>query len=153
MQRSLFILISLSTQVHSNSDDINSDNENVLSTMFIKNDVKSLDPSTARYSGTVIEHELLEDSQVSNLNDLLRSQSAILIRQSSPQVMTSLNIRGSGGAGQGMLTLDGIPLFGNFTGAYSLSHYPLDTLDQVLITRGNGDDWHGSRSLGGGIHL
>ncbi|MEN9897627.1 MAG: hypothetical protein RLZZ66_1276 [Pseudomonadota bacterium] len=149
-----FILMSLSTQVQSNSDDINnSDNVNILSTMFIKNDIKSLNPSTAMYSSTVIEDELLENNQATDLNDILRSQSAISIRQSSAQVMTSLNIRGSGGAGQGMLTLDGIPLFGNFTGAYSLSHYPLDTLDQVLITRGNGDDWHGSRSLGGGIHL
>jgi hypothetical protein len=45
----------------------------------------------------VIGNALLED----NRNNLLRSQAAILIRQSSAQVMTSINIYGPSGAGQG----------------------------------------------------
>jgi len=82
----------------------------------------------------------------------LRSQGGLRLNQGSGQTPTGINLRGAGG-GQGLVTLDGVPLFGNFAGAYSLSHYALDALDRVTVTRGSGGERHGSRTLGGAIHL
>ncbi len=95
----------------------------------------------------------LQANEMANLNGVLRNQSGLNLVQGSGQMMTALSLRGAGGSGQGMITLDGVPLFGNFAGFYSLSHYSLDALDKVTVTRGSGGERHGSRTLGGAIHL
>lgn len=88
-----------------------------------------------------------------DLNGVLRNQTGLMLNQSTAQSATGISLRGAGSGGQGMVTLDGVPLFGNFAGFYSLSHYSLDALDRVTITRGAGGERHGSRTLGGAIHL
>jgi len=88
-----------------------------------------------------------------NLNGVLKSQTGLTLNQGSAQMTTGISLRGAGSGGQGLLTLDGVPLFGNFAGFYSLSHYALDALDRVTVTRGSGGERHGSRTLGGAIHL
>lgn len=95
----------------------------------------------------------LQAAEMPNLNAALRSQGGLSLIQGSGQMMTGISFRGAGGGGQGLLTLDGIPLFANFAGFYSLSHYSLDALDKVTVTRGPGGERHGSRALGGAIHL
>jgi len=88
-----------------------------------------------------------------DLNGVLRNQTGLMLNQGSGQMMTGISLRGAGGGGQGLLTLDDVPLFGNFAGFYSLSHYSPDALDRVTVTRGPGGERHGSRTLGGAIHL
>lgn len=95
----------------------------------------------------------LQATGKADLNGVLRSQTGLMLNQGSGQMMTGISLRGAGSGGQGMVTLDGVPLFGNFAGLYSLSHYPLDALDKVTVTRGPGGERHGSRTLGGAIHL
>ncbi|MGR9012116.1 MAG: TonB-dependent receptor, partial [Gammaproteobacteria bacterium] len=95
----------------------------------------------------------LQATEMPNLNGILKSQSGLMLNQGSGQTPTGISLRGAGGSGQGMVTLDGVPLFGNFAGVYSLNHYALDALDKVTITRGSGGERHGSRTLGGAIHL
>ncbi len=95
----------------------------------------------------------LQAGEMHNLNGVLRNQGGMMLNQGSGQMMTGISMRGAGGGGQGLITLDGVPLFANFAGFYSLSHYALDALDRVTVTRGPGGDRHGSRSLGGAIHL
>ena len=126
-----------------------SDENHLFSPMVILIDTVE---STAN-AQTVLTRDELDSEQMPDINNVLRSQSGITINQGSGQMMSSISLRGSGGAGQGLLTLDGIPLFGNFAGLYSLSHYSLDALDQISLTRGTGGDRHGSRTLGGTIHL
>jgi vitamin B12 transporter len=100
-----------------------------------------------------LNREALQSSGMPNLNGVLKSQTGLMINQGSGQMMSGFSMRGAGSGGQGMLTLDGVPLFGNFAGFYSLSHYALDSFDRVTVTRGSGGERHGSRSLGGAIHL
>ncbi len=100
-----------------------------------------------------IDREALQASGMSDVNGVLRGQSGLMLNQGSGQMVTGMSLRGAGGGGQGLLTLDGVPLFANFAGFYSLSHYALDAFDRVTVTRGPGGERHGSRSLGGAIHL
>ncbi|MCX7093582.1 MAG: TonB-dependent receptor plug domain-containing protein [Methylobacter sp.] len=100
-----------------------------------------------------LNREDLQAAETPNLNAALRTQGGLSLIQGSGQMMTGISFRGAGGGGQGLLTLDGIPLFANFAGFYSLSHYSLDALDKVTVTRGPGGERHGSRALGGAIHL
>ncbi len=46
-----------------------------------------------------------------------------------------------------------MPLFGNFTSFFPLSHYPLDLLDRVRVIRGNDEEQTSSRTLGGSLNL
>ncbi|MGZ5044266.1 MAG: TonB-dependent receptor [Methylobacter sp.] len=100
-----------------------------------------------------LDRDALQATEMPNLNGALKSQSGLMLNQGSAQTATGISLRGAGSGGQGMLTLDGVPLFGNFAGFYSLSHYALDALDRVTVTRGSGGERHGSRTLGGAIHL
>ncbi|MDO9268176.1 MAG: TonB-dependent receptor plug domain-containing protein [Methylobacter sp.] len=99
-----------------------------------------------------LDRNALQATEMPNLNGVLRSQGGLMLSQGSGQMMTGISLRGASG-GQGLLTLDGVPLFANFAGFYSLSHYSLDALDRVTVTRGSGGERHGSRTLGGAIHL
>ncbi|MDO9048818.1 MAG: TonB-dependent receptor plug domain-containing protein [Methylobacter sp.] len=99
-----------------------------------------------------LDRDALQATEMPNLNGVLRSQGGLMLNQGSGQMPTGISLRGAGG-GQGMITLDGVPLFNNFAGFYSLSHYSLDALDRVTVTRGSGGERHGSRTLGGAIHL
>lgn len=99
-----------------------------------------------------LNQDELQATGMSNLNGALRSQGGLTLNQGSGQMPTGISLRGASG-GQGLVTLDGVPLFANFAGFYSLSHYALDALDRVTVTRGSGGERHGSRTLGGAIHL
>jgi len=100
-----------------------------------------------------LNRDALQATGMPDLNGVLRSQTGLMLNQGSGQMMTGLSLRGAGSGGQGMVTLDGVPLFANFAGFYSLNHYALDALDRVTVTRGPGGERHGSRALGGAIHL
>ena len=102
---------------------------------------------------TEFERDDLQATQMPDLNNVLKNQPGLVINQANPQMMSSISLRGAGGAGQGLFTLDGVPLFGGLAGFFSLSHYPADALGKVTITRGASGDKHGSRTLGGAIHL
>lgn len=137
-----------------------------LSTMAIASDDKiSLSPMAVyddpAYPGLAeqprmrnqLDRDDLQAVEMPNLNGVLRNQGGLMLNQGSGQMMTAISLRGAGGGGQGLITLDGVPLFANFAGFYSLSHYALDALDRVTVTRGSGGERHGSRTLGGAIHL
>ena len=64
----------------------------------------------------------LQSAEMPDLNNVLKNEAGITLNQGSGQTTTAITIRGSGGNGQGLVTLDGVPLFGNFAGMFSLSH-------------------------------
>ena len=100
-----------------------------------------------------LDREQLQANPRENLNYVIKNQPGITAHQSSSETMSNISLRGAGGAGQGMFTLDGVPLFGNFAGFFSLGQYPIDALENVTVTKGMGGDKHGSRTLGGSFHL
>ncbi len=100
-----------------------------------------------------LDREKLQAHPRENLNYVIKNQPGITAHQSSSETMSNISLRGAGGAGQGIFTLDGVPLFGNFAGFFSLGQYPIDALENVIITKGMGGDKHGSRTLGGSFHL
>lgn len=98
-----------------------------------------------------LDRETFQADEMPDLNSVLRSQSGIMVNQGSGQMASNLNLRGAGG--QGMVTLDGVPLFSDFVGVYSLQRYPLDVFESITVTRGFSGDSQNSRTLGGAIHL
>ncbi len=108
--------------------------------------------STAQLTTELTSNDF-QQMETPDLNNVLKNEAGLTINQGSPQMTTAILMRGAGGNGQGMITLDGVPLFGNFAGMFSLSHYPLDAFDQVTITRGSELNQSSSRTLGGAIHL
>jgi vitamin B12 transporter len=114
-----------------------------------RTDPELIDPPQMRNQ---LGRDSLQAAEMPDLNSVLKKQSGLTLTQGTGQIPTKISLRGSSG-GQGLITLDGVPLFGNIAGYYSLSHYPLDALDQVTVTRGSGGERHGSRTLGGAIHL
>jgi len=62
-------------------------------------------------------HDDLHEVELPDLNGILRQEPSITINQGSGQMASNLSFRGAGG--QGMLTLDGVPLFSDFVGVAS----------------------------------
>lgn len=101
---------------------------------------------------SVFERKDLLASGKADLNLLIRGATGVHFTQNTAGAASGLTLRGAGG-GSGLVTLDGVPLFNNFTGFFSLSHYPLDLLERVQLARGPGGERHGSRALGGSLNL
>jgi outer membrane cobalamin receptor len=142
-----FLLLSLSTTVFADNDTV------FLRSMTIYGEQLSDELVDSARMQNDLSRVDLQTTQTPDLNSTLKSQPGLMLGQGSGQMMNTMTMRGAGGSGQGLLTLDGVPLFGNFAGFFSLSHYPLDALEKVTIKRGSGGERHGSRSLGGAIHL
>ncbi len=64
------------------------------------------------------DREKLQANPRENLNNVIKSQPCVTAHQGSSETMSNVSLRGAGGAGQGMFTLDGVPLFGNFAGFF-----------------------------------
>ena len=142
----------------------------VLVFLFCKNvsgdELTELDPITI-YDGKSVTEEIANPTKMEiefdreklqaipreNLNNVIKSQPGVMAHQGTGDTISNITLRGAGGSGQGMFTLDGVPLFGSFAGFFSLGQYPIDALENVTITKGMGGDKHGSRTLGGSFHL
>ena len=101
---------------------------------------------------TVLDRATLNSGYAADLNGALRGLGSVGLGQGNAGLTSNLILRGASG-GLGLVTLDGVPLFNNFTSFFPLSHYPLDMLDSVGVTRGVGGERYGSRTLGGSINL
>ncbi len=119
--------------------------------MIITNHATENIPSPA-YSSTEFNRASLDAVNRADLNGVLRGLPSTGLSQANGSSASSLTLRGAGG-GLGLVNLDGIPLFGNFTGFFPLSHYPLDLLNRVSVARGNDETQSSSRTLGGAINL
>ena len=95
--------------------------------------------------------EDLKRMELSDLNGILRQESSVTVSQGSSQMTSNLSLRGAGG--QGMMTIDGVPIFSAFVGVYSLQRHALDSFDSLTVTRGFSGEQQASRTLGGSIHL
>jgi len=119
--------------------------------MIVSNDATD-NPHHAPNSNTIINRASLDAVNRADLNGLLRGLPSTGLSQSNGSTTSGVTLRGAGG-GLGLVNLDGIPLFGTFTGYFPLSHYPLDLLDRVSVARGNDQAQGSSRTLGGAINL
>jgi vitamin B12 transporter len=98
-----------------------------------------------------LDQQALHQTELPDLNGVLRQNPSVTLNQGSAQMASNLSLRGAGG--QGMLTLDGVPLFSDFVGVYSLQRYSIDELDRVTVSRSFDGSSTNSRTLGGAIHL
>jgi len=99
-------------------------------------------------STTRFNREALSALNKADLNSALRGLGGVGVSQGTPATNSNIILRGASG-GLGLVNLDGVPLFGNFTGFFPLSHYPLDLLEQVNVSRGFNGEQNSSRTLGG----
>ncbi len=115
---------------------------------------ESIEPTEAQLTSvtTHFNRDTLSRLYKPDLNSVLRGLGSVGISQGSPSTATNVILRGASG-GLGLVNFDGVPLFGNFTGFFPLSHYPLDLLDKVTVSRGFNGEQNSSRALGGSINL
>lgn len=109
-------------------------------------------PVNTADNSTPISRDAIANSKTTNLNGLLQGQNSVQLKQSNASTATGIIIGGASG-GLGLITLDGVPMFGTLTGSYSLHHLPADFIQKFTIQRGLGGEHYGSRTLGGAIHL
>ncbi len=101
---------------------------------------------------SIIDSDQLAHDKVVDLNAPLYKSPGIVLTQGKTSGVTGITIRGASG-GQGLLSLDGVPLFANFAGFYSLRLFPSHLLDKVQINRGFDPSLNASRTLGGSIQM
>jgi vitamin B12 transporter len=94
----------------------------------------------------------IETTTASDVADMTNGQPGLQLNQSKPGSGATVALKGASG-GLGLLTLDGIPLFGNFAAYYSLGNYSLDVIESISISRNEGLPLENSRTLGGVIQL
>lgn len=99
-----------------------------------------------------INREQLEASHASDIVAPLYATNGLNIAQGKASSLGSISLRGASG-GQGLLSFDGVPLFANLAGFYSLRHFPTDVVDAIQIDRGFSQALNQSRTLGGSIQL
>lgn len=119
--------------------------------IIVSNDANDSINNTA-HSSTEFNRASLDAVNRADLNGVLRGLPSTGISQSNGNSASNIILRGAGG-GLGLVNLDGIPLFGNFTAFFPLSHYPLDLLNRVSVDRGHDEAQSSSRTLGGAINL
>ncbi len=101
---------------------------------------------------TEFNRETLDVQNKPDLNSTLRGLSSVGISQGTLGMATNVILRGASG-GLGLINFDGVPLFDSFTGFFQLSHFPLDLLNNVSVSRGFNGEQNSSRTLGGSINL
>ena len=103
-------------------------------------------------SSTVFNRAALDALNRADVNGVLQGLPGTINSQASASMPSNIILRGAAG-GLGLVNLDGVPLFGNFTAFFPLSHYPLDLFNRVSVDRGNDQAQSSSRTLGGSINL
>ena len=104
------------------------------------------------FQTAVFERKLATIEQKADLFGSLRGTAGVFIGQSNASTTGNLVLRGAGG-GFGLVSLDGVPLFSSFIGAFPLSHFPIDFFDSVSFEHAQAINPSGSRTLGGSINL
>ena len=103
-------------------------------------------------NNAMINRQQLEAGKATDIIAPLYGSSSINLMQSKSSGTTSITLRGVSG-GQGLVTFDGVPLFANLAGFYSLRNFPSDAVETIQINRGFNQTINNSRTLGGSINL
>ena len=99
-----------------------------------------------------LSRESLSSSQYTDINSSLVGVESINLIQAKSSALTSITLRGASG-GQGLITFDGVPLFANLAGFYSLRHFPTEVVENLTVQRGFQPNVNNSNTLGGSISL
>ena len=111
------------------------------------------DPAIRSASVTVLDREVLEISDERDLNGVLRGLPGVTLRKTgSGTTLSTLFVRGMT-SGQGLVIVDGIPMYSAVTTGFNLSTIPVDALDRIEVVRGPLVTRYGSHALGGALLL
>ena len=110
-------------------------------------------PASAPFArNAFIEREEIDETHAPDGNALLYGQPGLKLSQNKPGATSGISLKGASG-GVGLVTFDGIPLFGNFAGTFSLQSYALNAVENIRIAAPLGEQARNSRTLGGSIEL
>ena len=87
-----------------------------------------------------------------DINASLYRLPSVMIGQNKSYGYSRATVRGVSG-GVGLVSFDGVPLFANFSGLYSMRHFPREVVDNIQVQRGFEQNISNSRTLGGSINL
>lgn len=100
---------------------------------------------------TSIDRAAIEQSGASDLADILRQQSGVVVtRTGGPGSLATASIRGSS-ANQVLVLLDGVPQNQAVSGSADLSLVRLDNVEKISVVRGAQSARYGQQALGGAI--
>ena len=112
---------------------------------------ETVDESLASVS--VISRADIEQSQASNVTELLRLQAGIdVARSGGPGQQTGLFLRGTN-ANQTLVLIDGVRAASPTTGAFAWQHLSLTDIERIEIVRGPRASLYGSDAIGGVIQI
>lgn len=101
---------------------------------------------------TMLEKKEFAASGKWDLANQLRGQTGTSVTNVTRGTPNGLMLRGVSG-GLGLLMVDDMPLYSAFTGAFTQTRLPVETLERAEIVRGAGAQRFGSQALGGTIRL
>ena len=104
-------------------------------------------------SVTVIDRDEIERRNQSTVLELLRTVPGLEVAQTGgPGKTTSVFIRG-GNSSHTLVTIDGVRVNGNTTGAFDFSDLTTDNLERIEVIRGPQGLTHGSEAVAGAVHV
>lgn len=109
-----------------------------------------------RLTQRIINPKLLDSEDIAigherSITDVLAGLPGISLNNGGFGQQTGLVMRGAGG--QGIVSLDGIPLFSSFPGLLNLDVLPTESLQKAEITYGANAAYQSFQALGGAIQL
>ncbi|WP_045224540.1 TonB-dependent receptor plug domain-containing protein [Methyloterricola oryzae] len=110
-------------------------------------------PAEGAVTRTIQDREAIERSEERDLNGVFQGLPGVTLQSSNTRTaLSGLSLRGAS-AGLGQISLDGVPLYSSTPGAFNLTGFPADSIEQVDVVRGAMAPRYGSRALGGVIRL
>jgi len=109
-------------------------------------------PSSAFATDLAIDRDDIEMLHTPDTNAQLYGQPGLKLSQNKPGAASGISLKGASG-GSGLVTFDGIPLFGNFAGTFSLQNYSLNAIENIRITSPLAQRERSGRTLGGSLEL
>lgn len=127
--------------------------EKSLPTMIVTADRIANDASQVSADTTVITRKEIEQSQKSNVADLLRGQVGINVAASGgPGKATSVFLRGAN-SGQTLVLIDGVRVGSATLGSFDWANLSTADIERIEIVRGPQSSLYGADAMGGVIQI
>lgn len=127
--------------------------EEVMSPLVVTASRVAEDPAAVSSDVTVLDREVIEQSQATSVADLLRGQVGLDVAASGgPGKTTSVFLRGSN-SGHTLVLIDGVRVGSATVGAFDWGNFSTSDIERIEIVRGAQSSLYGADAMGGVIQI